>query len=499
MYRFTSHAASVLSIIVCLVASVSAQSLTEQIETDILSSAPVPPPAQQGEDWPRFLGPQETGHSSETGLLVKWPKQGPSILWKKDVGTGYSAPSVRGNRLVIHHRPGRHEIIECCRADTGESLWKTSYPTKYTDPYGYNNGPRCSPILTDNHCYTYGAEGKLVCTELETGKLVWARDVQKDFKIPDSFFGVGCTPILEGDLLITFVGGQPNSGVVAFNALTGKTVWEAVGKETWDQTKTSWKSTPTYDWTGEEMVISYSSPLAVTIHGKRHLLCLVRQGLVSLDPTTGKENFHYWFRSRTHDSVNAARPVVVGDEILLTAAYRVGSALLKVNKDGKSFTEVWQDPENLLAHWSTPIYHNGFVYGFSGRHENQGELRCLEWKTGKVVWKTNGLIIDPGTIKQDPTSGKLLDKTTNEPIPWPLFGRGSKILVDDHFLILGERGTLALAKVNPQKYEEIARTSFDKIGFPAWAAPVLSRKRVYLRDEDQLICLDFAPPKTEEK
>jgi len=158
MYRFTSHAASVLSIIVCLVASVSAQSLTEQIETDILSSAPVPPPAQQGEDWPRFLGPQETGHSSETGLLVKWPKQGPSILWKKDVGTGYSAPSVRGNRLVIHHRPGRHEIIECCRADTGESLWKTSYPTKYTDPYGYNNGPRCSPILTDNHCYTYGAE-----------------------------------------------------------------------------------------------------------------------------------------------------------------------------------------------------------------------------------------------------------------------------------------------------------------------------------------------------
>ena len=490
-----------LVVTMCVVSSahLSAQDPASQVETKILSSAPVPSPTREGSDWSRFLGQKRTGHSSETGLLVEWPKQGPPVLWRKDVGTGYSAPSIRGNRLVIHHRPGNREIIECCRADTGESLWQTSYPTSYTDPYGYNNGPRCSPILTDKHCYTFGAEGKLVCTELETGKLVWIRDVQKDFNMPDSFFGISCTPILEGDLLIALVGGQPNSGVVAFDSKTGKTVWQAVGKETWDQAKTGWKSDPDYEWTGEEMVVSYSSPIVATIHGKKHLLCLVRQGLVSLDPKTGKENFHYWFRSRTHDSVNAAKPVVVGDEILLTAAYRVGAALLKVGEDGTSFTEVWRDPENLMAHWSTPIYHNGFVYGFSGRHENQGELRCLDWKTGKVIWQTNGLIIDPATIKQDPTSGKLVDKITNEPIPWPLFGRGSKIQFGEYFLILGERGTLALAKVNAKNYEEVARTSFEKIGYPAWAAPVLSRKRVYLRDEDQLICLDSATAKTDKK
>ncbi|MBD3674420.1 MAG: PQQ-binding-like beta-propeller repeat protein [Planctomycetaceae bacterium] len=478
---------------------VSAQELENLVETEIVSSAPVPPPTRKGNDWPIFLGPDENGHSHETDLRIDWSDGAPPVLWSKKIGTGYSAPSVRGNRLVIHHRPRNREIIECCRADTGETLWRTSYPTDYSDPYGYNNGPRCSPILTDKYCYTYGAEGKLVCTELETGKLVWIRDVQKDFQLPDWFFGVGCTPILEGNLLITLVGGQPNSGVVAFDARTGKTVWEAVGKETWDNAKTGWKSDPVYEWTGDEMVVSYSSPIAATIHGQRHILCLVRQGLVSLDPKTGQENFHYWFRSRTHESVNAARPVVVGDEILLSAAYRVGSALIKVAPNGKSVTEVWRDDENLLAHWSTPIYVDGYVYGFSGRHENQGELRCLEWKTGDVIWQTNGLIVDPATLKQDPNTGQLLDKESNQPVPWPLFGRGSNIVFDGHFLILGERGTLALSKINSKRYEEIGRTSYPQIGVPAWAAPVLSRKRVFLRDEGDLICLDFALRKAKQQ
>src|SRR5690606_32306526 len=107
------------------------------------------------------------------------------------------------------------------------------------------------------------------------------------------------------------VGGQPNSGVVAFDADTGETLWESVGRQTWDGADTGVASDPKYEWTGEEMVVSYSSPIAATIHGKRHVLCLMRQGLVSVDPETGAENFHYWFMSRAYESVNAARPVVV--------------------------------------------------------------------------------------------------------------------------------------------------------------------------------------------
>jgi outer membrane protein assembly factor BamB len=489
-----------LSAVFCLEGQASASEI--DVRTELLSSAAVPTPTREGTDWPRFLGPHGTGVSDETGLLAKWPESGPPVVWKKQIGTGYSAPSVRGNRLVVHHRPRDREIIECLRADTGEELWRTSYPSDFSDPYGYNNGPRCSPLLTDKFCYTYGAEGTLACTELATGKVVWIRSLKQDFQLAEWFFGIGCTPILEDGLLIVLVGGQPNSAVVAFDPKTGKTVWEAVGKQTWDGVEERWPAPRgrgddgpkrKYTWTGSEMMIGYATPVVDEIHGRRHLLCLVRQGLVSLDPKTGRENFHYWFRSRTHESVNAACPVVIGDKIFISAAYRVGSALLQVAKDGKTATELWRDTDNLQTHWSTTIHRDGFLYGFSGRHENEGELRCLDLKTGNVVWKSNGLLIDPMRITQDPATGKLKDRDTGREIPWPVFGRGSKIAYEDKFIILGERGTLFHAKIDPTKYVELARAGYPEIGYPAWAAPVLSRKRLYLRDENALICLDLAP------
>ena len=169
-------------------------------------------------DWPQFLGPTANGISTETGLLDRWPTNGPPLLWEKVVGTGYSAPSVRGNLLVLHHRFRDDEIVEAFDADTGKNRWRYAYPSGFQDPYGYNNGPRCAPLLSSNLCYTFGAEGKLLCLELATGKKVWERDTGKDWNVPDAFFGVGSTPILEGELLIVMVGGQPNSGVVAFDA-----------------------------------------------------------------------------------------------------------------------------------------------------------------------------------------------------------------------------------------------------------------------------------------
>ncbi|MGD9858122.1 MAG: PQQ-binding-like beta-propeller repeat protein [Planctomycetaceae bacterium] len=453
----------------------------------------VPAPDRDGEDWPQFLGPQETGISLETGLLDVWPAEGPPLNWSRQVGTGYSAPSVRGNRLVFHHRVADQEIIECVRADTGEPVWKHAYASGFQDPYGYNNGPRCSPLLTEERCYTFGAEGKLNCVDIETGELLWMRDTLADFSVPQGFFGVGATPILEGNKLIVLVGGQPNSGVVAFDAGTGATLWESVGKQTWDGAATGDRSNPEYAWTGKEMVVSYSSPIAATIHGKRHVLCLMRQGLVSVDPDTGAENFHYWFMSRADESVNAARPVVVGDTILLSAAYRVGSVLLKVAADGKSVDEVWADSRNLLTHWSTAIHHDGFYYGFSGRHEQEGALRCIRAADGKVVWETNGWSRGPDALARGP-NGTLLDADTKEPIPWPYYGRGSAILADGRFIVLAERGTLALVEADATAWKEISRCSAPHMHYPCWAAPVLSRGLLYLRCEDALVCMDLRKP-----
>ncbi len=287
--------------------------------------------AEQGEDWPQFLGRHANGTSSETGLLDRWPTNGPPLLWEKKIGTGYGAPSVRGERLVLHHRAGNEEIVECFDAASARALWRFGYPTRYEDPYGYNNGPRCTPLLTPDRCYTFGAEGRLLCLELETGKPVWQRETAKDWEVPAAFFGVGSTPILEGGLLIVMVGGQPNSGVIAFDARTGKTVWESVGERNWSgQPMLGWPGERTVMWKRWDKQASYATPVAATVNAQRQIFCLMRQGLVSLNPTNGAVNFSRWFRTQIEESVNAANPIVVDDLVFFSAAYyKVGSALLK--------------------------------------------------------------------------------------------------------------------------------------------------------------------------
>lgn len=441
------------------------------------------------EDWPWFLGPKHTGESSETGLNLDWTKGPPPVLWKQAVGTGYSAPSVLGERLIVHHRDKDQEIVSCRSTKDGTELWQYAYPSSFEDPYGYNNGPRCSPVLTPEKCFALGAEGMLVCVTMDEGKLVWQKDLRKEFDLPEWFFGVGCSPILDGDRLIVLVGGQPNSGVVAFNAADGAMLWQAVGKKTWDGTKTD--EGDTYKWTGDEMVVSYSSPVIAEIHGQRHLLCLVRQGLVSLNPENGEENFSYWFRSRVHESVNAARPVVIDDQIFLSAAYQVGSVLLKVHEDGTSCTEVWRDKRNLLAHWSTPVYVNQCVYGFTGRHENEGELRCIQVSDGKVLWSSTGFDGDISQLARDRTTGSIVEAKTGKVIPYPFFGRGSQILLGDRFIVLGERGTLSVVDVSTEKFIERGRFSLPEIDYPAWAAPIVSDGRMYLRSEKSLVSVDL--------
>jgi outer membrane protein assembly factor BamB len=441
------------------------------------------------EDWPWFLGPRHTGESGETDLKPDWTEKKPAVIWKQSIGTGYSAPSLLGDRLVVHHRQGDSEVISCRNRQDGVEIWKYEYASEFEDPYGYNNGPRCSPILTAEACYTLGAEGKLVCVSMKDGKLRWEVDLRKDFRLPEWFFGMGCSPLLDGNQLIVLVGGQPDSGVVSFDSRTGKVLWQSVGKSTWDGTETP--EGETYRWTGEEMVVSYSSPVIAEIHGQRHLLCLVRQGLVSLNPETGKKNFAYWFRSRVHESVNAARPVVIGDQIFLSAAYQVGSALLKVEADGQSVTEVWTNRRNLLAHWSTPIHVEGFIYGFTGRHENEGELRCVQLSDGAVKWGTSGFDGDLNNLRVNRANGKVFDAETGAEIPYPFYGRGALTRIGDRFVVLGERGTLAVIDVNSERYQERGRFSLDEIGNPAWVAPVISEGCMYLRSEKWLVCLDL--------
>jgi outer membrane protein assembly factor BamB len=229
------------------------------------------------------------------------------------------------------------------------------------------------------------------------------------------------------------------------------------------------------------MMASYCTPVLATIHGRRHLLVCTRQGLVSLDPKTGVANFSYWFRAQQDQSVNAMTPVVQDDLVFISSAYyRNGSVLLRVDPSGKTVKPVWGGLQ-LEIHWTRPVLCNGYLYSFSGRNEPDAILRCVEFTTGKIAWERPERWLKAG-------HSRLAEGEK----PPEVYARGSMILADGKLIALGEAGLLGLFKPNPGKLEEIARWQVPQMRYPCWTAPVLANKRLYLRDEDHLVCYDLS-------
>ncbi|HEV3263813.1 MAG TPA: PQQ-binding-like beta-propeller repeat protein [Gemmataceae bacterium] len=390
-----------------------------------------------GADWPQFLGPSRDGISTEKALLTSWPKEGPPVVWSKKVGAGFSGPVVAGDRLILFHRVDDREVVQCLHAGTGKERWKFSYPTGYQDDFGFDEGPRSTPLIAGTRVYTLGAEGVLHCLELETGKKVWARPLNEDYQVRKGFFGVATSPLVEAGLVLINVGGK-DAGIVALAKDTGKEVWRAT-----------------------DHGASYSSPVAATIQGTRHVFFFTRQGLVSLDPRNGHVRFSKHWRSRLDASVNAAAPVVVGKHVFISACYQAGAALLRVDKDAAQ--EVWKSDDVLSNHYATSIHYDGYLYGFDGRQENGARLRCVEMKSGKVRWTQEG------------------------------FGCGSMVVAGGNLIVLTEDGDLVLIEATPRAYREKARAVL--LTKPCRALIALANGRLYARDGKKLVCVNLEKQK----
>lgn len=431
-----------------------------------------------GSDWPTFLGPTGDGKSTEP-LRTDWPLP---ILWHKKIGEGYSMPSVARGRMFVFDRHGDKARLSSWNSETGEELWRSEYPTRYEDYYGYSNGPRTTPVASGDRVYAFGVEGLLRAHRAVDGEVLWEVDTTARFGVVQNFFGVGSTPVVFDNLLIVQVGGSPpgspkihsgevvgnGSGIVAFDKRTGEVRYSVA-----------------------DTLASYASPALATVGGRRRGFLFTRGGLLAFAPATGTIDFFFPWRAKKLESVNAATAVVVDDTVFITESYGPGSALLRVTPAG--YDVVWKDPprgKSFESHWSTPIHRQGYLYGSSGQASGEAELRCLEHATGKVRWSVPGL------------------------------GRSTLLYADGHFVVLTERGRLLLIKANPERYELVAemnlgeanggqvvgagaKTAVDAaaadrpvLRFPAWNAPILSHGLLYVRGKDQLICLDARPVAT---
>ena len=410
-------------------------------------------------DWAGFLGPMHNAVSTETHLSRELP---PPLVWEIEKGTGYTSPAIAGEHLVFFHRVDDREVVECRHAETGELRWEFRYATAYRDRYGYNNGPRSSPVIAGGRVYTMGAEGRLHCFELATGKGVWSRDLRDDYSVRQDFFGIASTPLAEAGRLIVNVGAPGGPCVVAFDTETGAELWSSG------------------DWGP-----SYASPVPATVHGQRRLFVFAggeseppAGGLLSIAPDDGTIDFSFPFRSRTYESVNASCPVVFDDKVFISASYRTGGALLRVLPD---FTHevVWTTQEFAL-HFNTPIHLDGHLYGYDGRNQGDASLACIDATDGRVVWREAPLWTE--TFEQ---GGRQREARVGP-------ARGSLLAVDGQFLALGELGHLLWLDLSPDGYREVSRT-WLAAAQESWTLPVLSRGLLYYVQNTRDILTGAAP------
>jgi outer membrane protein assembly factor BamB len=383
--------------------------------------------ATTASDWPQFLGPQRNGTSSEP--IGANALRSPKLLWKKEIGAGFSAPVVENDKLIIFHRLENREIVECLKAPTGERMWRFDYDTAYRDDFGFDEGPRGTPAIADGRVYTFGAEGVLHAIDLATGKKIWRLDTQTKFGVKKGFFGAATSPLLDSGKVIVNVGGPNGAGVVALDAKNGNILWTATNDEA-----------------------GYSSPIAATLGGKRSILCLTRAGLVAIDPPSGKVRFQFPWRSRNNASVNAAVPIVERDHVFLSASYNTGAILLKVT--GDQLTKVWSSDEALSNHYASSVSKDGYVYGFHGRQEYGQSLRCIELATGKVEWSVDD------------------------------FGAGTVTLLGDRLLLIRESGEAVIAPAVPQGYHPESKSQL--LPRVVRSYPAIANGRIFLRNEKTL-------------
>ena len=389
-------------------------------------------------DWPQWLGPNRDGVA--VGEKFSLPKDATTFptLWKVSLGEGWAAPVVVDGKLVIHHRPGAEESVDCLDASSGKLLWRYSFASGYRDGFGMAEGPRSTPTISAGKVFAYGPQGILNCLDFASGKLKWTVNVAKQFRSPQGFFGRCCSPLVVGKLVMLDIGGA-GAGVVAFDVDTGRVLWKATDH-------------------GND----YSSPVSTTVGEVSCSLFFIRDGFLGLEVQTGRQLFFERFRSPINASVNAATPLLIGDSVFVSSCYDVGGAVWKLKPDGKGgvFTQtIWKKGGMLDGHYSTAVHHDGYLYGFHGRQERGPELRCVSLADGSVQW----------------TSGRIAS--------------GNLLLADGKLIVLTEDGELLLAPAVSKGYKVLHRQQI--LGFETRAHFAISNGKLFARDKKRLVSMDL--------
>lgn len=370
-------------------------------------------------DYPQFLGPGRDATLDGPVLARDWSEP-PREIWRRPVGDGWSAFAIAGAVAVTQEQRGDEELVTAWELASGRRLWEHADRRRYETTIA-GVGPRATPTIADGTVYALGALGTLNALALADGTLRWQRDLEGEYGGATPDWGRSNSPLVVDGLVVVPTGGPRQSALVAFDAATGDEVWRA----------------------GDD-AISYSSPVVVTLAGRRQIVVFHRASISGHDVATGSRLWSYPWSSA---QPNVALPVPIGaDRLLVSSGYGEGSQLLEIARAGDRFevTQVWKSPR-LKAKFTNVVEKDGYIYGL-----DDGVLVCLDPATGERCWKRGR------------------------------YGHGQVILVDDLLLVTAENGDVVLVEPDPEAHRELGRfTAFDD---KTWNPPALAGRYLLVRN-----------------
>jgi outer membrane protein assembly factor BamB len=399
-------------------------------------AAPASPPAfDPATEWHQWRGPKRDGHSADTGLLKSWPPDGPPLVWKaRGFGAGYSGASFAGNCLFTMGDVDKECRLLALDRATGKPIWSA----RVGPPGGGEGypGPRCTPATDGTRVVALGQFGDLICAEAETGKILWKKNLEKDFDGEMmSGWGYSESPLIDGPRVVCTPGGSKGT-LLALDKTTGAVIWRT---------------------SGVTDAAAYSSAIVAEIGGVRQYLQLTGETLFGADAGTGKV---LWRVPRHGETAVVTTPVYRDGVAFVTSAYGAGGHGFRIESvAGQCSAKEIYAVENFENQHGGVVLVGDHVYGMT-----ENRLVCMEFKSGKIAWKHPGV------------------------------GKGSIAFADGRLIVRGERkgGTVALVEANPQRYVETGRFDQpDRSEHNSWPHPVIAGGRLYLRDQDVLLCYDL--------
>ena len=381
--------------------------------------------------WPAYRGTARDGRYDH-GIRTDWPADGLPRLWQQPIGGGYAAFVAADGRLFTIEQRRAQEVVTAYDGETGRELWAHGWEAFFREGMG-GDGPRATPTWDDGRLFALGATGELHSLDAATGRLRWRTNILTDAGARNLGWAMAASPLVVDGMVVVLPGGARGQSVAAYDADTGAPVWAAL-----------------------DDVQGYTSPMLVTLAGRRQILVVTAERAAGLSVEDGTLLWDYpWVVSTVP---NISQPVMVGDDrLFLSAGYGQGAALIEVRETGGRLAagELWRT-NRMKNKFSSSVVHEGHLYGL-----DESILACLDVETGELVWK----------------AGR--------------YGYGQLLLADGHLVVLTERGDVALVRATPDGHEELAR--FAAISGKTWNTPTIANGRLYVRNTTEMAAFDISP------